>query len=108
MTERVRGVCCPLPPALPADQAAARVEVLKALADPTRLRMLSILRAATEPVCICDLTAVFELSQPTVSHHMGKLRAAGLVEAERRGIWTYYRLRENLAAEARAVVEAVA
>lgn len=106
--ERVRGVCCPLPAALPAAEATARVEVLKALADPTRLRMVGILRAATEPVCICDLTAVFSLSQPTVSHHMSKLRAAGLVDSERRGIWVYYRLRSDLAPEALALIEAVA
>jgi ArsR family transcriptional regulator len=70
--------------------------LMKALADPTRLTMLASLWKAAEPICICDFTAGMELSQPTISHHMGKLKEAGLVEAEKRGIWTYYRLAANL------------
>jgi len=58
--------------------------------------MVLALRNATEPACICDFTATFKLSQPTVSHHMAKLRAAGLVDATRRGIWTYYRLASTI------------
>lgn len=94
---REKGVCCE--PDLPPDQAWApqRAILLKALADPSRLVMLWSLRQAAAPVCICDFTAPLNLGQPTVSHHMAKLKAAGLVESEKRGVWTYYRLRDDLA-----------
>lgn len=71
--------------------------VLKALADRTRLSMVAALRATDGPVCICDFTATYDLSQPTISHHMSRLREAGLVESSRQGIWIYYRLRDDLA-----------
>src|SRR5205809_3801348 len=63
----------------------------KALADPTRVAIVNSLAAADE-VCVCNLTATFELSQPTISHHLTILREAGLVESRRRGTWAYYRL----------------
>jgi ArsR family transcriptional regulator len=63
----------------------------KALADPTRVAIVSRLAAADE-CCVCDLTAAFDLAQPTISHHLKVLREAGLVEASRRGTWAYYRL----------------
>jgi ArsR family transcriptional regulator len=70
------------------DQLAAQ---FKALADPTRVAIVNQLSAADE-VCVCNLTATFDLSQPTISHHLKILRAAGLVESSRRGTWAYYRL----------------
>ena len=70
------------------DQLAAR---FKALSDPTRVAIINSLSAADE-VCVCNLTATFELSQPTISHHLKILRDAGLVESSRRGTWAYYRL----------------
>jgi ArsR family transcriptional regulator, arsenate/arsenite/antimonite-responsive transcriptional repressor len=70
------------------DELAGR---FKALADPTRVAIVNALSAADE-VCVCNLTATFELSQPTISHHLKILREAGLVEASRRGTWAYYRL----------------
>jgi ArsR family transcriptional regulator len=70
------------------DQLAAQ---FKALADPTRVAIVNSLSAADE-VCVCNLTATFELSQPTISHHLRILREAGLVESTRRGTWAYYRL----------------
>src|SRR5438552_1723725 len=79
LPERVKGVCCPPSITVPPAKVDASVEVLKALADPTRLQMVAVLKRSTRPVCICDFTAAFELSQPTISHHMGKLRDAGLV-----------------------------
>ena len=93
---RQKGSCCELE--LPADEgwAIENARLLKALADPTRLAMVWSLRRAQEPVCICDFTATFDLGQPTISHHMGKLRGAGLVESEKRGLWVYYRLRDDL------------
>ena len=63
----------------------------KALADPTRVAILNALSAADE-VCVCNLTGAFDLSQPTISHHLKILREAGLVDATRRGTWAYYRL----------------
>ena len=73
-------------PGAAADLALA----FKALADPTRVSIVN--RLAAGECCVCDLTAVFELSQPTVSHHLRILRDAGLVEVERRGTWAHYRL----------------
>ena len=67
--------------------------VLKALADPARLRLLSLIQSAPEgEACVCDLTAPLELSQPTVSHHLRVLHEAGLLERDKRGLWVYYRL----------------
>jgi ArsR family transcriptional regulator len=81
------------------------VEVLRALADPTRLQMIGILKRSTEPVCICDFTAAFDLSQPTISHHMAKLREAGLVDVTKAGIWAYYRLATRLEQRTRALLD---
>jgi ArsR family transcriptional regulator len=107
LPERERGVCCTLDLELPAERADEVASVLKALSDPTRLQMLLALRAAREPACICDFTATFGLSQPTVSHHMKKLRDAGLVDATRKGIWTYYRLRPHLPERVTRIIEAL-
>jgi len=76
-----------LEPAAAEELAAA----FKALADPTRVAIVNRLAAADE-VCVCDLTEAFELTQPTISHHLRVLREAGLVDAERRGTWSYYRV----------------
>ena len=70
------------------DELAAR---FKALADPTRVAIVNQLSAADE-VCVCNLTETFDLSQPTISHHLKILRDAGLVESSRRGTWADYRL----------------
>jgi ArsR family transcriptional regulator len=74
-----------------AGEAAALAARFKALADPTRVALVNRLAAADE-VCVCELVDDFELSQPTISHHLKKLREAGLVEFEKRGTWAYYRL----------------
>ncbi len=103
--ERVKGVCCPVTMPLPIARVDASVEVLKALADPTRLQMIGVLKRASEPVCICDFTATFDLSQPTISHHMARLKDAGLVEVSRRGIWAYYRLAQHLDPKTRALLD---
>lgn len=93
---------------LPVGRVDSTVEVLKSLADPTRLQIVGILRRASEPVCICDLTATFNLSQPTISHHMAKLREAGLIEVVRRGIWAYYRPGTQLDAKTRSLLDLLA
>lgn len=92
---RERGVCCGLPD-IDERWAARTSTLMKALADPTRLTMVASLWKAKTPICICDFTAGLDLSQPTISHHMGKLKEAGLVESEKRGIWVYYRLASDL------------
>ena len=74
---------------------------MKALSDPTRLTMMASLWKAESPICICDFTAGLGLSQPTISHHMARLVDAGLVASEKRGIWIYYRLRDELPAATR-------
>ncbi|TMC12222.1 MAG: helix-turn-helix transcriptional regulator [Chloroflexi bacterium] len=102
---RQRGTCCELEVPADRDWAAGHARLLKALADPTRLAMVWCLRRADGPVCICDFTATFDLGQPTISHHMGKLRAAGLVESEKRGLWVYYRLRGDLAPATARLIE---
>jgi len=81
------------------------VEVLKALADPTRLQMVGILKRSADPVCICDFTAAFDLSQPTISHHMARLREAGLVDVSKAGIWAYYRLANHLEPKTLALLD---
>ncbi|MEV5735499.1 metalloregulator ArsR/SmtB family transcription factor [Streptomyces sp. NPDC052292] len=87
--------CCPELLTAPLDegQAVELAKVFKALGDPVRLRLLSMIasRAGGE-VCVCDLTPAFDLSQPTISHHLKLLRQAGLIDFERRGTWVYYRL----------------
>src|SRR5262250_1702314 len=85
-------MCCgPDTPPMSGAAAEHLADQFKALADPTRVAIVNRLAALPE-VCVCDLTAAFELSQPTISHHLRVLREAGLVEAERRGTWAYYRL----------------
>src|SRR6478609_2146170 len=94
--ERVRGCCVPLAPVLPDSTVDELAGVYKALADPTRVQMLHLLKAATEPICVCDFTAAFDLGQPTVSHHLAKLKQAGLVDSFKRGVWAFYRLRADM------------
>ena len=100
---REKGVCCAVPD-VDAAWARSTAELMKALADPARLSMVAALSKAGTPVCICDFTADLGLAQATVSHHMAKLRAAGLVDAEKKGIWTYYRLRGDLPAGTRRLL----
>lgn len=100
---REKGVCCALPE-VDTGWAETTAGLMKALADPTRLTMVAALWKATSPVCICDFTADLELAQATVSHHMAKLLEAGLVESEKKGIWTYYRLHRDLPAKTRRLM----
>ena len=84
--------CC-LPRRLTtADQATATsvATLAKALADPIRVQIVDLLREADGEVCQCDLNTLFDVSQPTLSHHLKKLRDAGFIDVERRGKWAYY------------------
>lgn len=86
--------CSPLTAApLSADQADRIAPLLKALADPVRLRLLSLVAAhADGEACVCDLNDAFDLSQPTISHHLKVLHESGLLERSKRGVWVYYRV----------------
>ncbi len=85
--------CCDGPAVTPS-LSPARTETLadrlKALADPTRLRMLEMLMEETDPLCVCHITEQFPQNQPTISHHLRILREAGFITCEKRGVWAYY------------------
>lgn len=86
-----------------ADEQSA---LLKAVADPTRLQLLSVIRAATgQAVCVCDLTAAVGLSQPTVSHHLKILTEAGILTRESRGRWAWFSLDSERLARVRAILD---
>ncbi|MQA25416.1 MAG: metalloregulator ArsR/SmtB family transcription factor [Micromonosporaceae bacterium] len=90
---QVAGLACCAPltaRALDEAQAADVAKAFKALGDPVRLRLLSLITSAQGEICVCDLTGGFEVSGPTISHHLKILREAGLVDCERRGTWVYY------------------
>src|SRR5450759_3013288 len=102
--ERVKGCCAPVAKPLEEARAASLSGLLKAIADPARVQML---KHASAPVCVCDFTAVLDLEQPTVSHHLARLRRAGLVRAERQGIWSFYELDPSMPGAARAAIDLV-
>ena len=91
--KRAAGAPCCEPvvyPDVDRDDALRMAEVAKALGDPIRLQLVDVLRKHAGKVCVCELVALFDVSQPTLSHHLGKLRAAGIVDSERKGLWAYY------------------
>jgi ArsR family transcriptional regulator, arsenate/arsenite/antimonite-responsive transcriptional repressor len=92
-TKRPAGEPCCEPvvyPDVEREQVERLAVIAKALADPVRLQLVDVLRKHAGKVCVCELVPLFDLSQPTVSHHLKVLRGAGLVESERRGLWAYY------------------
>ena len=98
--------CAPLGASpLSAEEAVATAEVFKALGDPHRVRIVNLLAASPGPVCVCDLTPTLGVSQPTVSHHLKKLLAVGLIERELRGTWSYYSLNRDAIARLAAVAD---
>ena len=89
------GTCCAplLREPITADQAAGLARMLKALADPTRLRLVSLVAARDDgEACVCDLTGPLGLTQPTISHHLKVLVGAGIFTRDKRGVWAYYAL----------------
>jgi ArsR family transcriptional regulator len=99
--------CCPPLTAQPLSQAQADqvAPLFKALADPVRLRLMSLVASHTGgEACVCDLNDAFDLSQPTISHHLKVLHDAGLLEREKRGVWAYYRIRAEALASVAALV----
>ena len=77
-------------PEIERQQAERMSAVAKALGDPIRMQLVDVLRKHAGKVCVCELVPLFDLSQPTVSHHLKKLREAGIVGSERQGLWAYY------------------
>ncbi|MGH2841914.1 MAG: ArsR/SmtB family transcription factor [Solirubrobacteraceae bacterium] len=77
------------------EHATRMAMVAKALGDPIRLQLVDVLRHHAGRVCVCELVPLFDISQPTLSHHLAKLRAAGIVDSERRGLWAYYYVRRD-------------
>lgn len=94
-------VCCrtPASPKLAPARAREYSRWFKALADPTRIRILNLLAANRDPVCVCDIVRHFPIGQPTISHHLKILRATRFVFSERRGTFMYYRVNRNCLAE---------
>lgn len=92
-TKRPAGERCCEPDVYPdveRDEAIRMAEVAKALGDPVRIQLVDVLRKHAGKVCVCELVPLFDLSQPTVSHHLKVLREAGIVGSERQGLWAYY------------------
>jgi len=99
--------CCPPLSAQPLSQAQADqiAPLLKALADPVRLRLMSLVASHQGgEACVCDLNDDFDLSQPTISHHLKVLHEAGLLDRDKRGVWVYYRARTEALASLAALI----
>ena len=107
LPERERGACTPIETRMKPERAAEVADLLKILSDPTRLQIVVTLRDMGESVCVCDCTAAFGLSQPTVSHHLARLRDAGLLDVTRQGGWAYYRMRTDLPAATKRLIAAL-
>ena len=96
--KRAPGEPCCEPVAYPEverQEAERMAAVAKALADPIRLQLVDVLRKHAGKVCVCELTPLFDVGQPTVSHHLKILRRAGVVDSERQGLWAYYYVRSG-------------
>ena len=102
--------CSPLAREPLSQQAADQIApLLKALADPVRLRLLSLVASHEDgEACICDLNVAFDLSQPTISHHLKVLHEAGLLDRDKRGVWVYYRVRSEALAGLATLIGAAA
>src|SRR3954464_13535596 len=107
VTKRKRPVgepCCEpvVYPDIEREQAERMAKVAKALGDPIRMQLVDVLRRHAGEVCVCELVPLFDLSQPTVSHHLKVLRDTGIVGSERRGLWAYYYVNREALEELRA------
>ncbi len=105
------GCCTPLGDAgaMTAEQAEAVAVLLKALADPVRLRLVSLIAASPGgEACVCDLNDAFDLSQPTISHHLKVLHEVGLLDRSKRGVWVYYSIRSEALGDLGTLIGGVA
>jgi ArsR family transcriptional regulator, arsenate/arsenite/antimonite-responsive transcriptional repressor len=91
-------------PTLSETEAVNQARLLKALADPTRLRILSLLSRHEGEVCVFEIVESFTLEQPTISHHLRILRDAGLVDCRKKGLWAYYYVRRDALGRAQDVI----
>ena len=98
------GVSPKFMPALTEEEAVTQARLLKALADPTRLRILSLLSRHEGEVCVFEIVESFTLEQPTISHHLRILRDAGLVDCRKKGLWAYYYVRREALGRAQEVI----
>jgi ArsR family transcriptional regulator len=92
-SKRPAGEACCEPlvfPEVGVGDAERLAAIAKALSDPVRLQLIDVLRRHAGKVCVCELVPLFDIGQPTLSHHLRKLREAGLIDCERRGLWAYY------------------
>ena len=101
--------CAPLAKEPISAAAAERIApLLKALADPVRLRLLSLVASHEDgEACVCDLNDAFELSQPTISHHLKVLHENGLLDRSKRGVWVYYQVRPEALSDLAALIGGV-
>jgi ArsR family transcriptional regulator len=102
------GIAPKFVPTLTEEDAVIQARLLKALADPTRLRILSLLSRHEGEVCVFEIVESFTLEQPTISHHLRILRDAGLVDCRKKGLWAYYYVRRDALTRARDVIEGLA
>lgn len=102
------GIAPKFMPALTEEEAIAHARLLKALADPTRLRILSLLSRHEGEVCVFEIVESFTLEQPTISHHLRILRDSGLVDCRKKGLWAYYYVRREALGRARDVINGLA
>jgi ArsR family transcriptional regulator len=107
--DEVVACCSPLTlEPLPADAAEHIAPLVKAIADPVRLRLLSLVASHAEgEACVCDLNDAFDLSQPTISHHLKVLHEAGLLDRDKRGVWVYYRVNSGVLRDLAALLGGV-
>ncbi len=104
--ERPAACCVSLTaPAMSPEEARTTASVFKALGDPHRVRIVNVLANADAPVCVCDLTQLLGLSQPTVSHHLKRLTDAGLLRREQRGVWAFFSLDRAALDRLRTVIQ---
>jgi ArsR family transcriptional regulator len=107
LTPADSAACCSPLSAQPltVEQAEQVAPLMRALADPVRLRLMSLIASHDGgEACVCDLNDAFDLSQPTISHHLKVLHEAGLVDRDKRGVWVYYRARQQATAAIGALI----
>ncbi len=106
-TKRAKGEVCCEPLVLPdvdAARAADLAVLAKALSDPIRVQLVDVLRNNAGKVCVCELVPLFDVSQPTISHHLKVLHEVGLLERAKRGVWVYYSVKPNVLADLAALL----
>jgi ArsR family transcriptional regulator, arsenate/arsenite/antimonite-responsive transcriptional repressor len=92
-------------PSLTEEEAVTQARLLKALADPTRLRIISLLSEHEGEVCVFEIVEAFNLEQPTISHHLRILRDAGVIDAHKRGLWAYYYVKPHALHKAMTAIQ---